>query len=282
MDLRSEVLSTPRASPAGRNRFLHIAPTPGLQPLPYSLFSALALPLGRLVLRAVLAEPFVSANRPALPPPTTITTAASPPHHDKDENENENEDDDDEGDESVDSFFSRRFGDAFARTLGSALVHGIYAADSRRLSVRAAFPSLRESEARGNGSVVWGELGPRAWFGEGARRARQKAQAREEEEGTWDMGSVVDGEWEARVRAAALFSFREGMETLVRALVRALEGCPNVTLRKCVAACRIDRDDQDGDGGSFEVRTSERSSFYFVRVADHVGRILDSSRHSGW
>ncbi|KAI0251209.1 hypothetical protein BJV78DRAFT_1126732 [Lactifluus subvellereus] len=205
LDLRSEVLSTPRASPAGRNRFLHIAPTPGLQPLPYSLLSALALPLGRLVLKAVLAEPFVSANH------------------------------DDEGDESVDSFFSRRFGDAFAHTLGSALVHGIYAADSRRLSVRSAFPSLRESEARGNGSVVWGEL---------------------EEEEAWDTGSTVvvdDREWEARVRAAALFSFREGMETLVGALVGALEGCPNVTLRNCTAARRIDQEGGDG-GGPFEVR----------------------------
>jgi oxygen-dependent protoporphyrinogen oxidase len=196
------------------------------------------------------------------------TTAASPPDHDKDENENE----EDDGDESVDSFLSRRFGDAFARTLGSALVHGIYAADSRRLSVRAAFPSLCESEARGNGSVIWGTLGPRAWFGEAARQKRQKAQAQEEEE-AWD----VDREWEARVRAAALLSFREGTQTLVG----ALEGCPNVTLRKCTAARRIDQDDQDGGGGSFGVRVRERSPFYFVRVADHAGHILDPSRHSG-
>ena len=178
------------------------------------------------------------------------TTAASPPDHDKDENENEGDDD---GDESVDSFLSRRFGDAFARTLGSALVHGIYAADSRRLSVRAAFPSLCESETRGNGSVIWGTLGPRAWFGEAARQKRQKAQAREEEE-AWD----IDREWEAGVRAAALLSFREGTQTLVGALVGALEGCPNVTLRKCTAARKIDQDDQDGGGGSFEVRAREK------------------------
>jgi hypothetical protein len=106
LDLRSEVLSTPRASPAGRNRFLHVPPTQALQALPSSILTALTLPLGRLVLRSVLSEPFARANTPA-----------------------------DDSDESVDAFFTRRFGATFARTLGSALVHGIYAADSRELSV---------------------------------------------------------------------------------------------------------------------------------------------------
>jgi protoporphyrinogen/coproporphyrinogen III oxidase len=227
-----------------------VHPTPGLQPLPNSLFSALTLPLGRLVLKAVLTEPFVRPNRPPITTTTTTTpptpTALSP----RDEAE-------DEGDESVDSFFSRRFGDAFARTLGSALVHGIYAADSRQLSVRAAFPALRESEARGNGSVVWGELGPPAWFGEAARRKRQQLKALEEDE-NWDLGDpLADPEWEARVRAAALFSFRDGMETLVRALVEALKGFPYVTLRNGMVVRKVDKE-ADGSN-SFQVR----ASFYF-------------------
>ncbi|KAI9441715.1 hypothetical protein H4582DRAFT_2110474 [Lactarius indigo] len=204
LDLRSEVLFTPRASPAGRNRFLHVPPAPGLQALPSSLLSAVTLPLGRLVLRSVLSEPFVPANKPHL--------TFSP------------QNDDDNDDESVDAFFARRFGNAFARTLGSALVHGIYAADSRRLSVRAAFPTLRTSERRGKGSVIWGELGPAAWFG----RATEV-----EEEGEWETDG--DPEWDARIAAAAVLSFREGMETLVHALVKALHGFPNVTLRSGTA-----------------------------------------------
>ena len=242
MELRSEVICTPRGSPAARNRFLHVPPTQGLQPLPSGLLSLFTLPLGRLVLRSVLAEPFVPFNRPQgkspLPPPPTGSvvsqTATTTEAND---------------DESVDSFLSRRFGDAFARTLGSALVHGIYAADSRVLSVRAAFPVLRESEARGKGSVVWGELGPSAWW---VGKAQAQAQGEEEEEEEEDG---IDREWEAQFRTlAALFSFKEGMETLVRALVKALRGFPNVTLR-CGAVVRgIDADsdataDADEDCG---------------------------------
>ena len=138
----------------------------------------------------------------------------------------------DDDDESVDAFFARRFGDAFSRTLGSALVHGIYAADSRRLSVRAAFPTLCASARRGNGSVVWGELGPPAWFG---------GTTTEDEE--WETGACTDPVWDARIAAAAVLSFREGMETLVRALVKALRGFPNVTLRSGTAVRGIDEDE---------------------------------------
>lgn len=175
----------------------------------------------------------------------------------------------DDDDESVDSFLSRRFGDAFARTLGSALVHGIYAADSRSLSVRAAFPVLRESEARGKGSVVWGELGPPAWFGSKAQAQAQAQEDEEEEDG-------IDREWEAQFRTlAALFSFREGMETLVRALVEALRGFPNVTMRCGAVVREIDADatadadedcgkgDRDHDDGGGDRRLSFQVCVFF-------------------
>jgi protoporphyrinogen/coproporphyrinogen III oxidase len=135
-------------------------------------------------------------------------------------------------------------------------VHEIYAADSRQLSVRAAFPALRESEARGNGSVVWGELGPPAWSGEAARQRRQKLKALEEDE-NWDLGDPLVDEWEARVRAAALSSFRDGMETLIRALVEALKSFPYVTLRSGTVVRKVNQED-DGSN-SFQVRAT--SSF---------------------
>jgi oxygen-dependent protoporphyrinogen oxidase len=265
LDLRSEVICTPRASPAGRNRFLHVPPTQGLQPLPSGLFSLFTLPLGRLVLRAVLAEPFVPPNHPQKNPPALSPSPSTPPPPPAPHETTETDPsgaaaaaavvDGEDDDESVDSFFSRRFGDAFARTLGSALVHGIYAADSRVLSLRAAFPQLRASEARGNGSVIWGELGPAAWFGSKKTGVDDKSQEQVVEEGG-------DHEWEAQLgRTAALFSFREGMETLVRGLVEALRGFPNVALRSGVAvrgieidAAADDDDDDDDDRCSFQVR----------------------------
>jgi oxygen-dependent protoporphyrinogen oxidase len=150
---------------------------------------------------------------------------------------------DEDGDESVDSFFSRRFGEAFARTLGSALIHGIYAADSRRLSLLAAFPQLRASEQRGNGSVIWGELGPPAWLNS----------SKAEEEEKWEGGGGGD-EWETRFRrTAALFSFKEGTETLVRALVEALQRFPNVVLWNDTAVRRIGIDPDGAADDSFLV-----------------------------
>ena len=114
--------------------------------------------------------------------------------------------------------------------------------------MRAAFPVLRESEARGKGSVVWGELGPPAWFGGWGGKAQVKAKEEEEEE---EMEEGVDREWEARFRTlAALFSFKEGMETLVRALVEALRGFPNVTLRSgaVVRGIETTADEDCGNG----------------------------------
>jgi oxygen-dependent protoporphyrinogen oxidase len=66
-----------------------------------------------------------------------------------------------EGDESVAAFFERRFGAGAART-ASAFVHGIYAADPAKLSLRSAFGILHAAEKKA-GSVVLGMLrGPRA------------------------------------------------------------------------------------------------------------------------
>ena len=270
MDLHSEVIYTPRGSPAARNRFLHEPSLglEGLQPLPYSLLSLFTLPLGRLVLRSVLAEPFTPANRPwprsqenhssspPLPLPLLPTPPPSPPSGaptststNKNTNTEEEEEAVDDDDESVDSFFTRRFGEAFARTLGSALIHGIYATDSRKLSLRAAFPQLRTSETRGKGSVIWGELGPPAWW-------KVKVNVKEEEEEKWEG----DQEWETRFRRdAALFSFKEGMETLVRALVEALRRFPNVVLWNDTAVRRIEIDTSDDDDDDDD--DDNRSSF---------------------
>lgn len=61
-------------------------------------------------------------------------------------------------DESVHSFFLRRFGPGFARWVGGPLVSGVWADDPESLSARSAFPALWEAEGRA-GSVVRGLLG---------------------------------------------------------------------------------------------------------------------------
>ncbi|PPQ85350.1 hypothetical protein CVT25_000641 [Psilocybe cyanescens] len=191
LKLQDEVITVPRTAAPAKARFLYIPKSygssgpSGLQRIPSSIFSMISSSLASVMLPAILFEPFKKANRPS-----NIS------------------------DESVDSLFTRRFGETFARTFGSALVHGIYATDSRTLSVRAAFPAIWEAEERGWGSVVRGFLMPK----------KKKEMAEQE---TYEMGNVPD-----MMRGTSVYSFRDGMETLTKAMERKLQATPNVSITK--------------------------------------------------
>ena len=115
-------------------------------------------------------------------------------------------------DESVSSFLSRRFGDRFASKFGSALIHGIYAADSSQISVKAAFPSLWHAEESGRGSVIRGFLA---------------SLFRGEKSEPYELGCMQDS-----MHDVAVFSFKDGMETLTSALENHLRNLRNVTILK--------------------------------------------------
>lgn len=156
--------------------------------------SSLHSPLGHILISAVAREPFRRWNRPS-----GIE------------------------DEPVDQFLTRRFGSEFARVFGSALVHGIYAADSRELSVRAAFPSLWDAEERGRGSVVTGFLRP----------SRASASA-EVDNAPYQLGDV-----EKQMHGVSVYSFSQGIGTLVTALLRELRMHRNVRLLGGVSATAL-------------------------------------------
>ena len=59
------------------------------------------------------------------------------------------------GDESVESFFTRRFGQKMAAVFAGPLVSGIYAGDPKKLSLPACFPRLAAME-REHGSIIRG------------------------------------------------------------------------------------------------------------------------------
>ncbi|KAJ8461852.1 hypothetical protein ONZ45_g18147 [Pleurotus djamor] len=128
LGLKDSLVLTPKGSEAARKRYLYIPERRGLTPLPSSIPSLLVSPLRSLFFRAGIRDTF----QPSLS----------------------------KSDESVDAFLSRHLGEEFASKFGSALVHGIYAADSRQLSVRSAFPTLPETESRGGGRVVAGLFMP--------------------------------------------------------------------------------------------------------------------------
>jgi protoporphyrinogen/coproporphyrinogen III oxidase len=97
-----------------------------------------------------------------------------------------------DADESVGHFVRRKFTEELLDRLAGPFVSGIYAGDPESISVRAAFPQLYEAEKQ-SGSVVRGML----------KRSNAKHGPRER---------------------PTLQSFREGNETLVRALAAKLGG----------------------------------------------------------
>lgn len=99
------------------------------------------------------------------------------------------------------------------------MVHGIYAADSRRLSVKAAFPAVWEAEEKGGGSVVRGFL--------------TKPIANTECD-NYELGSMVE-----TMKNVAVYSFKDGLRTITDALVRELKSNPKVQLQSGVGVTSL-------------------------------------------
>lgn len=128
-------------------------------------------------------------------------------------------------DESVHSFFLRRFGPKVAAT-SSAFVHGIYAADPKTLSVRSAFQMLWDSE-RGSGSLVMGML-----KGDKAGRARELEAWRE------------CGAWGDKRKDWAMYALRGGMSELTD---RLAQSCQQQGV-EITSGTRVDRITPTGNG----------------------------------
>jgi oxygen-dependent protoporphyrinogen oxidase len=113
-----------------------------------------------------------------------------------------------QGDESVASFFRRRFGAQVHDHLVAPFATGIYAGNTEKLSVGAVFPRILEIEKE-HGSVVWGML-----------RGKPK-----------DKGP--------KPRRSTISSFPGGLETLPRRIAENLEiktGCSGLRIGKDVQA----------------------------------------------
>ena len=111
------------------------------------------------------------------------------------------------GDESLASFFRRRFGrQAFERMM-EPLMAGIYAGDAEQMSLKATFPRFLELEQE-HGSVIRGMMAAQA--------------------------TGITGEPKASPKRTMFVSLKNGLEELVTALVRRLTD-QGVTLRSGVA-----------------------------------------------
>ncbi|HEX7615150.1 MAG TPA: protoporphyrinogen oxidase [Thermoanaerobaculia bacterium] len=140
-------------------------------------------------------------------------------------------------DESVHSFFARRFGEEAALYGAGPMVSGVYAGDPHALSIRSAFPRLWEAEGA-SGSVVRGLL-----------RKRKK-----EEKGGGNGGAAP-----ARHRARTL-TFSGGLFTLIENLQSRLAARPGCRLETNVAAVAIDGP-LPGPGSRWRVHTADGRAF---------------------
>ncbi|KAF9109934.1 hypothetical protein BGX27_006989 [Mortierella sp. AM989] len=112
-------------------------------------------------------------------------------------------------DESIESFVSRRFGKGFSDDLISAMVHGIYAGDVSKLSVRSTFGILYHLEKE-YGSVVLGLL-----MGGGAIETPWDTTLKEKLlAGMPELGEFL--------KLTSIYSFTDGLEELSNALERDL------------------------------------------------------------
>ncbi|PYT80079.1 MAG: protoporphyrinogen oxidase [Acidobacteria bacterium] len=136
-----------------------------------------------------------------------------------------------EGDESVAAFIRRKFSKQLLDRLVGPFVSGVYAGDPEKLSLRSAFPMLYEAE-KACGSIVRGMF----------RVAKNKQVPRER---------------------PTLNTFREGNETLVRALASKLSST-------ILTQTRVANLDQQKDGAflvSLEGGSNDSVSTAFVILA---------------
>mgnify|MGYP001599578569 CR=1 FL=1 len=200
LGLTNELITVPKTAASAKKRFVYYPSSLTLLPssLATAVTAAFTKPIIRSAIPGILLEPF----RPRSP-------LHSLP---------------DGGDESVDAFFSRRFGTPLAENMISAMIHGIYSGDTRRLSIRAVFPGLWEAE-REWGSVVRAGLFGGMWRKLGRTgvdskyRISMKAQDEAMGEIKARLASTPEGaELVTRMEGASVWGVQGGLESLTNAL----------------------------------------------------------------
>ncbi|KAJ1965458.1 oxygen-dependent protoporphyrinogen oxidase [Dispira parvispora] len=236
LDLATETHICDKNSPSASNRYVYFQEQ--LNRMPAGLGSFLSFrsipPVLKGFIPAVLREPWRRDLRPSSSDPL--------------------------GDESIFSFIQRHFGSTVADNIVSAVIHGIYAGDIRKLSVDSTLRSLKDIERR-HGSVVRGIVAQElaniksSLFGV-RNQSRLVSDAHQErsvqpDPALWardpasywkqrDTGlnarykSLLDltrrncqsGFWK-RMHRASMYSFNLGSSTLVDRLLRHLQSYPS-------------------------------------------------------
>jgi len=136
-------------------------------------------------------------------------------------------------DESIASFFARRRSSKVAENLVSAVLHGIYAGDIEKLSMRSILPSLSEFE-RSSGSV-----------NRGMRAARQTARfSAHDQRMLGELGERPLSDTMKTIEASSVYTLKGGLGELAHELEASLVQNPMVRIRRetLVKDLRLDKE----------------------------------------
>ena len=137
-------------------------------------------------------------------------------------------------DESVGSFMSRRLSPAVANNFVSAMMHGIYAGDIWKLSMKSILPYQWECEGRLH-SITNASL--YCWNRDVNLMKRQEVKLL-----TAMLNLRLDRHVSDIMRSSAVFTFRDGIGQLVDRLVEHLQQNPNVTIKTGTKVASIQQD----------------------------------------
>ncbi|KAI8645817.1 hypothetical protein BD408DRAFT_360758 [Parasitella parasitica] len=221
LQLQNEMLFVSKSDPSAKNRYIYY--NNEINTLPNSLPSLLLRqpPIFKSVIRSILSEPFVDKGSGQ--------------------------------DESLYSFVSRRFSDHVALNLVSAITHGIYAGDSKQLSVKSTMRMLYDAE-RTSGSVVKGLLS--------SKPSRPVPKTEQD-----IVDELVDPDI---TKTTSVFGFQNGTETLSIGLKRWLQQQPNVTI---ITDKQIRKIDKTVDGNGVKMYSDQVSV-----TVDHIISAIPSKK----
>lgn len=184
-------------------------------------------------------------------------------------------------DETIWEFFARRLGPRLADMLATAMVHGIYSGDARKLSIRSTFRSVFEAERRIGAAADKATSGRLLAAWKTLKKVERPDVVRNlEQELVRGMDArQVDQILPWRTAAAtefatsvgkdtSVYTFTEGISYLSNSIVSDLAGnFPNVTLRKSTSVSGL----LPKPDGSITVETkTDGSSGASTETFDHV------------
>ncbi|KAJ1024819.1 hypothetical protein NDA16_002859 [Ustilago loliicola] len=254
LGLLERLLKVPKTAPSAQNRYLYypdrLAKLPSSVP---SLLSALfKLPFLRSIIPGVLREPR-GPSRFLRPRSESQSEKTRLQQRELIE------------DESVDSFVSRRFGKGLAENLVSAVIHGIYAGDTRKLSVRAVLPFLWEAE-RVHGSVLRSMLPSKRNKRHRALPEAEAAVKAAKEDRLKEIEKELGKDFVDSYKKISVYSFPDGVQEIVRALEARLAEHDNVQIKKSDAVRSLVID----SSGKVSLRTEKGETIEADRIISSI------------